>query len=136
MEMFFAFLMTIISIAGTILMIMIIIKGINRGKEIQQEMYLKTLEKGVYDPRLIEGRPGNGMATLGWGIFFASVGVALFISFIALGIIGNAMAGSLVPFFIGIGLIVFYVIRRKLGGELKENGEPVKLKPGPGDPVV
>ena len=122
---FFSFLTAMVSIAGGVMMIMIIMKGINRSQEIRQQTYQKTLEKGIYDYRLIDGRKSSGTATLGWGIFFTAVGIALFISFIALGILSEAMTGSLVPFFIGLGLIIYYAIRRKTAGDEKQNGEPV-----------
>jgi hypothetical protein len=126
--MFFSFMMALISIAGTVLMIMLIMRGINRAQEIRQQTYLKTLEKGVYDYRLIQGPRSKGMGALGWGIFFASVGLALFISFIGLGIIGEALPGALIPLFIGLGLIVYYVIRKKVSGESEKNGEPVTFR--------
>jgi hypothetical protein len=123
--MFFNFLTALVSIAGGVLMIMFIMKGINRSQEIRQQTYQKTLDKGIYDDRLIEGKKSSGTATLGWGIFFSAVGIALFFGFIALGILAEALTGSLVPFFIGIGLIIYYAIRKKAVGDVKQNGEPV-----------
>ncbi len=132
MSVFFAFLTALVSIAGGVFMITIIMKGINRSQEIRQQTYQKTLEKGIYDYRLIEGKKSSGTATLGWGIFFTAVGIALFISFIALGVLSEAMTGSLVPFFTGLGLIIYYAIRRKIVGDEKQNGEPVTFSPPPG----
>jgi len=129
---FFSFLTALISIGAGVLMIMLIMKGINRSQELKQQMYMKTLEKGIYDYRLIEGKKSSGTATLGWGIFFVGVGIALLFSFIALGIIGEALAGSLVPFFIGLGLIIYYAIRRRTVGDEKQNGEPVTFSPPKG----
>jgi hypothetical protein len=130
--MFFSFMMALISIGGTVLIIMVILKGINRAQEIRQQTYLRTLEKGVYDYRLIQGPRSKGMGALGWGIFFAAVGLALFISFIGLGIIGEALPGALIPLFIGLGLICYYVIRKKVAGESEKNGEPVTFNVEPG----
>lgn len=129
---FFSFLTTLISIGGALFIIMVIMKGINRSQEIKQQTYLKTLEKGVYDYRLIGDKPSTGTATLGWGIFFAAVGFALFISFIFLGIIGSALPGALIPLFIGIGLIIYYVVRKGITGDVKANGEPVRFNPPAG----
>jgi len=129
---FYSFLTALISIAGGVFMIMIIMKGINRSQEIRQQTYQKTLEKGIYDYRLIEGRKSSGTAALGWGIFFTAVGIALFFGFIALGILGEALTGSLVPFFVGLGLIIYYAIRRKIVGDEKQNGEPVTFGPPTG----
>jgi hypothetical protein len=126
--MFFSFMMALISIGGTVLIIMAIMRGINRSQEIKQQTYLKTLEKGVYDYRLIEGPRSKGTGTLGWGIFFAAVGIALFISFIGLGIVGEALPGALIPLFIGLGLIIYYVIRKKVSGDSDRNGEPVTFR--------
>ena len=106
-------------------MIMAIMKGINRSREIRQQTYMKTLEKGIYDYRLIDGKKNSGTAVLGWGIFFTAVGIALFFGFIALGILSDALTGSLVPFFVGLGLIIYYAIRRKIVGDEKQNGAPV-----------
>jgi len=134
-ELFFGFLMGIISIAGGVLIILIIMKGINRGQEIKQQTYMKTLEKGIYDFRLLGDTPSTGTATLGWGIFFAAVGLALFISFIFLGIIGEALAGALIPLFMGIGLIIYYFIRKNVVGDVETNGKPVRFdSPGGGEP--
>ena len=138
MYVFFSFLTALVSIAGGVFMIMIIMKGINRAQEIRQQTYQKTLEKGIYDYRLIEGRKSSGTAALGWGIFFTGVGIALYFSFIALDILDEAMAGSLVPLFIGIGLIIYYALRRKVVGDEKQNGEPVTFSPptgGTGEPI-
>ena len=129
---FFSFLTAMVSIAGGVMMIMIIMKGINRSQEIRQQTYMKTFEKGIYDYRLIEGKKSSGTAVLGWGIFFTAIGIALFISFIALGVLSEAMTGSLVPFFIGLGLIIYYAIRRKVVGDEKQNGEPVTFSPPTG----
>jgi len=131
-EMLFGFMMGLISIAGTVLIILIIIRGINRGQEIKQQTYMKTLDRGIYDYRLLGEQPSTGTATLGWGIFFAAVGLALFISFIALGIIADALAGALVPLFMGVGLIIYYFIRKKIVGDVKTNGEPVRFEPPSG----
>jgi hypothetical protein len=130
--MFFSFLTALVSLGAGVLMIMLIMKGINRSQEIRQQTYIKTLEKGIYDYRLLGGKPSSGTAVLGWGIFFTAVGIALFFSFIALGILSEALAGALCPLFIGIGLIVYYGVRRKIVGDEKQNGEPVALSP-PGD---
>ena len=129
MNMFFSFMTALISLGAGVLMIMLIIKGINRSQETRQQTYMKTLEKGIYDYRLLGGKKSSGTAALGWGIFFASVGVALLFSFIAMGILSEALAGALCPLFIGVGLIIYYAVRRKLVGDEKENGEPVKFSP-------
>lgn len=125
----FSFLTALISIGAGVLMIMIIMKGISRSQEIRQQMYLKTLEKGIYDYRLIGGEKKYGTATLGWGIFFTGVGIAIFFSLVAAGVLREGLAGSLVPLFIGIGLIVHYSIRRKIVGDEKRNSEPVTFRP-------
>ncbi len=129
---FFSFLTALVSIAGGVLIIMAIVKGINRSQEIRQQTYQKTLEKGIYDYRLIGGKKSSGTAALGWGIFFAAVGIALFFGFIALGILSEAMTGALVPFFIGLGLIIYYAIRRKTVTDEKQNAEPVTFSPPTG----
>jgi hypothetical protein len=132
---FFSFMTTLIAIGGGVLMILVIIKGINRAQEIRQQVYLRTLEQGVYDYRLLGQTPSSGTAPLGWGIFFAAVGLALFISFIFLGIFSEALPGALIPLFMGIGLIIYYFIRKSIVGDVKANGDPVRLAPpGGGKP--
>jgi hypothetical protein len=128
----FSLLMAMISIAGTVLIILVIARAVTRSAEIRQETYMKTLQSGIYDYRLTGRTPSSGTATLGWGIFFSSVGLALFISFIALGIIRDALAGALVPFFIGAGLIIYYFIRKRIVGDVKANGEPVRFSASDG----
>ena len=131
---FFSFLTALVAIGSGVMMILFIMKGINRSQELKQQMYMKTLEKGIYDYRLIGGKKkSSGTAALGWGICFTGIGIALFFSFIALGILSEAMAGSLVPFFVGIGLIIYYAIRRKTVGAEKQNGEPVTFSPPTGE---
>ena len=121
---FFGFMTALISIGAGVLIVMLIMKGIVRSQELRQQMYTKTLEKGIYDYRLIEGKQkSSGTAVLGWGICFTGI---------ALGIIGEALAGSLVPLFIGLGLIIYYAIRRKIVGDEKQNGEPVTFSPPKG----
>jgi len=135
---FFSFLTALVGIAGGVLVIMFIMKGIIRSQEIRQQTYTKTLEKGVYDYRLIAGKKSSGTAALGWGICFTGIGIALFFSFIALGVLAEALTGALVPFFVGIGLIIYYAIRRKIAGDEKQNGKPVIFSTptaGTGEPV-
>jgi hypothetical protein len=129
---FFSFLTATVSIAGGVMMIMFIMRGINRSQEIRQQTYQKTLEKGIYDYRLIAGKKSSGTAVLGWGIFFTAVGIALFFGFVALDILSDALTGSLVPFFVGLGLIIYYAIRRKIVGDEKQNGAPVTFSPPTG----
>lgn len=129
MYMFFSFMTALVSLGASVLMVMLIVKGINRNQETRQQTYMKTLESGIYDYRLLGGKKSSGTAALGWGIFFASVGVALLFSFIAMGILSDALAGALCPLFIGVGLIIYYGVRRKLVGDEKENGEPVTFSP-------
>jgi hypothetical protein len=130
--MFFSFMMALVSIGGTVLIIMVIMRGLSRVQETKHQTYLKTLEKGIYDYRLIKGSSGKGLAALGWGIFFAAVGLALFISFVAMGIIGDALPGALIPLFIGLGLIVYYAVKKKVTSESEKNGEPVTFGPATG----
>jgi hypothetical protein len=125
---FFSFMMALVSIGGTVLMILIIMRGINRAQEARQQIYLRTLEKGVYDYRLIKGAPSKGLGALGWGIFFAAVGLALFVSFIPMGILRQGLPGALIPFFIGVGLIIYYGIRKKVVTNIEQNGAPITLE--------
>lgn len=133
MYLFFNFLISLVAIGGAALMIMLIMKGITRSQELRQQTYMKTLESGIYDYRLLGGqKKSTGTATLGWGICFTGIGIALLFGFIALGILGEALIGSLVPFFVGLGLIIYYAIRRKIVGDEKQNGEPVTFSPPTG----
>jgi hypothetical protein len=128
----FAMVQTLVSLAATILVVLIIAKAIERGGQRRHEAFLKVLEAGVYDRKLLKTKT-HGYASLGWGIVFVAIGAGLFIGFAMLGILDQALIGSMVPLFIGIGLIVFHSIVRRAASEEKENGEPVRL---PGKPPV
>ncbi|MBI5652130.1 MAG: hypothetical protein HZC40_17070 [Chloroflexi bacterium] len=92
--------------------------------------YRETLalaEKGLVKPEKLRG---NGTSTLRWGIIIAAVGLALSISLYPLGFLsspagsqnpfatlpfgfGPWMVVGLVPLFIGLGLVLIYVLTRE-----------------------
>jgi len=128
----FAMVQTLVSLAATVLVVLIIAKAIERGGQRRHEAFLKVLEAGVYDRALLKKKT-RGHASLGWGIVFVAVGAGLFIGFAVLGILSEAAIGAVIPLFMGIGLIVFHSVVRRAAGEEKENGEPIRL---PGKPPV
>jgi len=127
--MVFAFLTTIVSLGAVVLMLLIIIQSQNRAASRRQEMFNKALEAGVYDKRLL-GKTKSGHAMLGWGIFFVAVGFGIMI---ALGtnadpmIFRNGVGGAVIPIFIGVAMIVFYILAKRFDKSQLENGRPIVL---------
>lgn len=127
-EILFGMTMSIISIGGTVIIIMLIVKAIENGRKTRERAFTAALEKGVYDPRILNPAPRAGAASLGWGIFFTMVGIALLIGFGILGIAGDAALGGLIPLAIGVGLIVFHVIMKRSAKDIAHNGEPIRFE--------
>jgi len=124
-----AFLMTVVSLGAAVLMVLIFVQAQNRAAARKQEMFMKALEAGVYDKKLL-GKTKGGNALLGWGIFFVMLGFGIMI---ALGsapdplVFRNGIGGAVIPLFIGIAMIVFYSVSKKLSKGQEENGKPVVL---------
>jgi hypothetical protein len=126
---FFAFLVTLICLGAFVLVVMLIVRGVNQRQRARQEMFNALLAKGVYDYRLLKGRSGN--ASLGWGITFVAVGVAILIGLARMPdpmIVRHGAIGGFIPLFIGLGLIIFYVISNA-ARRASSNGEPIQLRP-------
>jgi hypothetical protein len=128
---FFAFMSTLISMAAIVLVVMLIVRGFISRDRTRKESFELALQKGIYDPTIIrpKGRHG-GDAALGWGIALLGIGLAEAIGFIALGVWRQAAIGALVPFFVGIGLIIFHVVVKRNAVDIEENGKPIQLVPG------
>jgi len=132
-EILFGMTMTLISIGGSIVIIMLIVRAIQNGRDTRERAFNAALEKGIYDPSIMSRTSVNsGAASLGWGIFFAMVGIALLIGFMILGIAGDAALGGLIPLAIGIGLIVFHIIMKRNSKDIERNGEPIRFDPSVG----
>ncbi len=130
-EILFGMTMTLISIGGTVVIIMLIVRAIQNGRATRERAFKAALDRGIYDPRIMNPSPtGSGAASLGWGIFFAMVGLALLIGFLILGIAGDAALGGLIPLAIGIGLIAFHIIIKRNQSDIEHNGDPVRFDPG------
>ncbi len=133
----FGVLMGLISISSTVVIIMLIVRAIQNRQASRERMFTAALEKGVYDPRIMNPRSASsGAASLGWGIFFAMVGIALLIGFGVLGIISEAALGGLIPLAIGIGLIAFHVIMKRGQKDIEHNGDPIQFEPKATPPTV
>jgi hypothetical protein len=129
-EVFFGVTMGLISIGATVIILMLIVRAVQHRQTSRERMFMAALEKGVYDPKIMyRGNVGTGAASLGWGIFFAMVGVALLIGFAILGIIGEAALGGLIPLAIGVGLIAFHVIMKRNQKDIEHNGDPIRFEP-------
>jgi len=129
-EILFGMTMTLISIAGTVIIVMLIVTAIQSRQASRERAFRAALEKGVYDPTIMRAPTGGtGAASLGWGIFFTMVGLALLIGFLILGIAGDAALGGLIPLAIGLGLIVFHVIMKKSTKDMAHNGDPIRFEP-------
>jgi hypothetical protein len=114
--------------AVTILIVMTVFKHAAVESKRRHEAFAAALEKGVYDPNLLGRQAGTGgTAALGWGFFFIAVGLALFVGFISLGILSDALIGSLVPLFMGIALVLYYRIRKSMASGADANGKPIEI---------
>jgi hypothetical protein len=94
----------------------------------KQEAFTAALEKGVYDPSLLGAGPAKrGTAALGWGFVFIAVGAALFAGFVSLGILADALIGSLIPLFMGIALVLYHRVRKSQALDADKNGKPIQI---------
>jgi len=142
MESIFAFslIMTLISSATVVAIVMFVVRGIVQRQRVRQETFRTLLDKGIYDYRLIGGRTGGGThRTLGWGIFFIATGLGI-LAGLALNpdpmVPRMGAPGGLIPLFIGVGLLVFYFLVRRVQTSTEENGRPVSLPEGGSDVTV
>lgn len=127
---FFAFLVTLICLGAFVLIVMLIVRSVNQRQRARQEMFNALLAKGVYDYRLLKGRTGS--ASLGWGITFVAIGIAILIGLARMPdpmIVRHGAIGGFIPLFIGLGLIVYYVISNAMKRRANSNGEPIQLRP-------
>lgn len=125
----FGFLNAIVALGAAIIMLMLFIKAGERAQRRRQENFLKVLESGVYDYRLL-GKSKGGNALLGWGIVFVAIGLGILIGLSSMSdptvLSEGGMTGSMIPLLVGAGMIVFYFVGRKLGEG--KNGQPVVLE--------
>ena len=129
-EVLFGMTMALISIGGTVVIIMLIVRAIQNGRATRERAFKAALDRGIYDPKIMNPQPtGNGAASLGWGIFFAMVGIALLIGFGVLGIMKESALGGLIPLAIGIGLIAFHIIMKRSQKDIDHNGDPIRFDP-------
>ena len=132
----FAFLMTLISLGAVVLIVMLGLQAERRKAKANQETLFKLLDSGVYDHRLIRPRK-RGHALLGWGIVFAATGLGVLTGLAGNqdpSVLRNALPGAMVPMFIGIGMIIFWVIVRKVSSGTEENDEPIVFEKREGAP--
>lgn len=122
----FGFLFTLVSLGAVVLMLVLIIQGQNRSEKRRQETFFKVLDSGVYDYRLL-GKPKRGHAMLGWGIVFVAIGLGVLIGLASMSdpipLREGGVTGSMIPMLVGVGMIIFYFLSRKLSDG--KNGEPV-----------
>ncbi|MBD3368321.1 MAG: hypothetical protein GF405_09170 [Candidatus Eisenbacteria bacterium] len=123
----FPMIMTLISLAATVLIIMFIIRGVTHGQSMRKQAFDQALAKGIYDRSLLASK-SKGIAPLGWGIFFTALGIAMIIGFASLGILSEAATGALIPLFVGVGLIVYYRLTKDVR-ESERNGKPIEIPP-------
>ena len=111
------------------IVVLIVFKHASTESKRKQEAFAAALERGVYDPKLLGQMPARrgGTAALGWGFVFTAIGLALFIGFLVMGIMADAITGALVPLFMGVGLILYHRVRRSQAAEAGENGKPIQL---------
>ncbi len=125
----FGFLNALLALSAAIVMLMLFIKAGERAQKRKQENFLKALENGVYDYRLL-GKSKGGNALLGWGIVFVALGLGILIGLGSMSdptvLSEGGMTGSMIPLLIGVGMIVFYFVGRKLGNGRTD--QPVVLE--------
>jgi hypothetical protein len=118
-------------LTGTAMIVLIVFTVFKHGAaedKRKHEAFNAALEKGVYDPALLGRGPGRrGTAALGWGFIFIAIGLALFVGFIALGILSEAIIGSLIPLFMGIALVLYHRVRKSQALEADKNGKPIQI---------
>ena len=132
----FAFLMTLVSLGAVILIVMLGIQAESRKAKARHETFLKLLDSGVYDYRLVRVKK-RGNALLGWGIVFTAMGLGIWIGLASMqdpSIVKDGLTGALIPLFVGIGMIVFWAIVRRLGKGSEENDKPIVLDERAGAP--
>jgi hypothetical protein len=116
------------SFTMVVLIVLVVFKHASAESRRKQDAFNAALEKGVYDPALLgRGPVRRGTAPLGWGLFFVAVGLALFIGFAVMGILGDALIGSLVPLFIGGGLLLYHRLRGSQAADSEANGKPIQI---------
>ena len=116
------------SFAMVVLVVLVVFKHASTESRRRQDAFNAALEKGVYDPALLgRGPVRRGTAPLGWGLFFVAVGLALFIGFAVMGILGDALLGALVPLFIGLGLLLYHRLRGSQAADSEANGKPIQI---------
>jgi hypothetical protein len=126
----FAFLMTLVSFGAVLLVVMLGLQAENRKTRVRQETLFKLLESGVYDYRLVKPKK-RGNALLGWGIVFTAVGLGVLVGLASIedpAVLRNGLTGALIPMFVGIGMIVFWVILRRISNGAKGDDEPIVLE--------
>ena len=90
----------------------------------KHEEAMALIEKGLYDPALLAEpeRKYRKETFLLIGIIFLAIGIAIFIGLLIIGQI-DGLIGGLIPCFIGVGLIVFYAILRRIEKQKLEREE-------------
>ena len=117
-------------LTGTAMIVLIVFTVFKHGAaedKRRHEAFNAALEKGVYDPSLLGGPKKRGAAALGWGFIFIAIGLALFVGFIALGILSEAIIGSLIPLFMGIALVLYHRVRKSQALDADKNGKPIQI---------
>jgi hypothetical protein len=118
----------VIICAGAILSLLIFFGFIVLMRYINYKENLVLAEKGYSRP-VQEKKRGKGL--LIWGILVTATGLALCLGLYPLGLIGNGMAfpfglgpwmiAGFLPLFIGIGLVLVYILT---GNEERKSSEP------------
>ncbi|MBM3308148.1 MAG: hypothetical protein FJY74_07475 [Candidatus Eisenbacteria bacterium] len=114
--------------AMVVLIVFTVFKHASTESRRKQEVFNAALEKGVYDPALLGRAPSRrSTAALGWGFIFIAIGLALFVGFVTLGILADAIIGALVPLFMGIALVLYHRARKSLSAGENGNGKPIQI---------
>lgn len=118
----FALLWSFLSLVAIVIVVMLIVKAVNHSQRLRFEAIVAMIQKGVYDPRLLEPRAGS-IVTLGWGIALISLGAAIMVGLLVLEKTAALMAG-LIPLFLGVGLVITHWLARRLSAQAVRRTEP------------
>lgn len=114
--------------AVTVFVVLTVFRHVSTESRRKHEAFTAALEKGVYDPALLGQSPSRrGGAALAWGFIFIAIGLALFVGFIALGILSEAIIGSLIPLFMGVALVLYHRVRKSQALDADKNGKPIQI---------
>ncbi|MCK4303280.1 MAG: hypothetical protein KAY24_03495 [Candidatus Eisenbacteria sp.] len=118
----FVLLWSFLALAAIVIVVMLIVKAVNHSQKLRFEAIVAMIQKGVYEPRLLEPQAGS-IITLGWGIALISIGAAIMVGLLVLGKTAALIVG-LIPLFLGVGLVITQWLVRRQSAIAARSTEP------------